>query len=194
MHVLHKARHIVHTQHILGVIDTVQESMETKETKKWGQNIIKVMRRDGRENMDLLTNNQFSIWGEMGFWANTWQGTNKKSQMYIMSNGKIVIAQRQLGQVLMDLGYGLIHREYILCKFPGKNPNKVLTVSNDTCIRTGWLLLSYESSEHSLQVQVRMCVYVCGVWCKRQGSVVQNRYQKGINAFNILKSSIYAIQ
>lgn len=50
----------------------------------------------------------------------------------------------------MDLGYGLIHGEYILCEFPGKNPNKVLTVSNDTCIRTG---------DGSFQMSLRNILY-----------------------------------
>lgn len=33
----------------------------------------------------------------------------------------------------MNLGYDLMHREYIIClKVLGKNPNKVVTVSNDS--------------------------------------------------------------
>lgn len=90
-------------------------------------------------------------------------------------------------------GLCLIHREHILCKVPGKNPNEVLTVSNDSVSvwspcwhpHRNWLLPTEPSGTSSTHSAEDTFVFVCVPWWGREGgwSEINTRRASVVLAF-----------
>lgn len=63
----------------------------------------------------------------------------------------------------------------LVCKVPGKNPSKVLTVSDDSVPawsphwhpHRDWLLPAEASGTFSTSLREDMCVRLCGGWWRR---------------------------
>lgn len=79
----------------------------------------------------------------------------------------------------MNFGDGLLHGEwrmyFFVCKVPGKNPNKALTVSDDSVsvwspgwhLHWDWLLPAESSGTFSTSPREDTCACVCGGWWRR---------------------------